>query len=638
MNIYKKWACLIIIMMSLLPTMLHAQVGFNAAGDAPDNSAMLDVSSTDKGILIPRMTAAQRDLISNPAEGLMVFATDQNRFYYYDGSAWTLFDGPKSSKGLEDLQPGDSLYYVHPECDETVRIRNNSAITQTTSSAWQSLTPVHTGYICELRVDVRTRLDAGYVRIYKGEGTSGPLLYEALVEDIIRPGSNLLDTIPFPEKTVYLDKDSLYTIQLEDTVNSFGWTRRSFNIYNGGRASQGGDYYLELEVRQTDLYLWQDFMSLVFQDADSDSTNELQTLSLSGSELSTSRGDTVDLASARDNLGDHTATQNVKLNGQWLSRDGDDEGLSIDDDGKVGIGTGTNTVTAAFDVRNSMRYVDGKQGEGKILVSDASGFASWETPGYGKEILSNGQVLEGITVNESRLSNNLHDIDTIYFSDGTWQASQPHDMQQNVEMNGHWVTHDGGNEGIMIDTDGNVGIGTSPSTKLDINGTIHFRDPNDPNGTRVSRKLFSDADGNARWGFHTTGRQTSGTSTYNSSDAWRNIVSTVTAPDEAIGQKVKLEAIATLRLTGGDGTDDFEIRTEVSYSYCGSSSSIYSKTMTYRPAERSEEHDNWVIVMYKDIYTASACSQGTVGFTLQIRNIGDDEWQVADVCFLVNLL
>ncbi|MBK8192239.1 MAG: hypothetical protein IPK76_03090 [Lewinellaceae bacterium] len=68
-----------------------------------------------------------------------------------------------------------------------------------------------------------------------------------------------------------------------------------------------------------------------------------QTLSLSGSTLSIEDGNSVDLAGLQDNLGNHTATQNVNLNGNYLSGDGDNEGVFVDGDGEVGIGTNTPT-------------------------------------------------------------------------------------------------------------------------------------------------------------------------------------------------------------------------------------------------------------------------------------------------------
>ena len=67
---------------------LSAQVSINNDGTDPDGSAMLDVQSTDKGMLVPRMTTAQRTAISIPATGLMVFDTDTGSFWFYNGSTW----------------------------------------------------------------------------------------------------------------------------------------------------------------------------------------------------------------------------------------------------------------------------------------------------------------------------------------------------------------------------------------------------------------------------------------------------------------------------------------------------------------------------------------------------------------------
>ena len=51
-------------------------VAINADGTLPNSSAMLDVSSTTKGFLPPRMTLAQRNLINLPATGIIVYQTD----------------------------------------------------------------------------------------------------------------------------------------------------------------------------------------------------------------------------------------------------------------------------------------------------------------------------------------------------------------------------------------------------------------------------------------------------------------------------------------------------------------------------------------------------------------------------------
>lgn len=55
---------------------------------SPDASAALDITSTVAGFLPPRMTAAQRDAISSPAEGLMVWNSDTHKINCWNGSAW----------------------------------------------------------------------------------------------------------------------------------------------------------------------------------------------------------------------------------------------------------------------------------------------------------------------------------------------------------------------------------------------------------------------------------------------------------------------------------------------------------------------------------------------------------------------
>lgn len=55
---------------------------------APDASAIFEAESTTKGILIPRMTKAQRDAISSPAAGLLIYNTDTGGIDKYNGTRW----------------------------------------------------------------------------------------------------------------------------------------------------------------------------------------------------------------------------------------------------------------------------------------------------------------------------------------------------------------------------------------------------------------------------------------------------------------------------------------------------------------------------------------------------------------------
>ena len=75
--------------MLLINAQICAQnVGISPDGSAPDNSAMLDIKSTSGGLLIPRMTTAQRDAISNPAQSLLIFNTTTNCFQTFVNGLW----------------------------------------------------------------------------------------------------------------------------------------------------------------------------------------------------------------------------------------------------------------------------------------------------------------------------------------------------------------------------------------------------------------------------------------------------------------------------------------------------------------------------------------------------------------------
>jgi hypothetical protein len=75
-----------------------SQVGVGTA--TPDASSILDITSTTKGLLAPRMTSAQRIAITSPATGLLVYQTDGTAgFYYYNGTAWVAYGATTVTTG-----------------------------------------------------------------------------------------------------------------------------------------------------------------------------------------------------------------------------------------------------------------------------------------------------------------------------------------------------------------------------------------------------------------------------------------------------------------------------------------------------------------------------------------------------------
>ena len=78
-----KKIIIFVLAVTISKTIFTQGVGVNESGAAADGSAILDVSSTTKGLLVPRMTQTQRNAISSPATGLLIFQTDNTSGYYY---------------------------------------------------------------------------------------------------------------------------------------------------------------------------------------------------------------------------------------------------------------------------------------------------------------------------------------------------------------------------------------------------------------------------------------------------------------------------------------------------------------------------------------------------------------------------
>ena len=82
-----KTKILTLVTLALLGlSQMTAQVGIGTT--TPDASSVLELESTDKGFLLPRLTTAQRDAISSPAEGLTIYNTDEKCLDTYNGVRW----------------------------------------------------------------------------------------------------------------------------------------------------------------------------------------------------------------------------------------------------------------------------------------------------------------------------------------------------------------------------------------------------------------------------------------------------------------------------------------------------------------------------------------------------------------------
>ena len=100
----------------------------------PESSAALDITDTTRGILIPRMTMAQRNNIKRPATGLLVYQTDSiNGIWFYDGNSWkSTINSTTTSTSPQPLQGNKAIFSVP---GSTTWICPNN-ITQITLEMW----------------------------------------------------------------------------------------------------------------------------------------------------------------------------------------------------------------------------------------------------------------------------------------------------------------------------------------------------------------------------------------------------------------------------------------------------------------------------------------------------------------------
>lgn len=129
-------------------------------------SAITEFESTDKGVLIPRMTTTQRDNIDDPAEGLLVYDTDLEVFYYFSESGgWTEVGGGGGSSSSPSVI-GASIF---PNNEYGGPWTNNN-----NSSEIQARFPMPAGTLSELRAfSSGTSDDAMTITVFhEGSATS----------------------------------------------------------------------------------------------------------------------------------------------------------------------------------------------------------------------------------------------------------------------------------------------------------------------------------------------------------------------------------------------------------------------------------------------------------------------------------
>ncbi|MEN0046204.1 MAG: tail fiber protein [Bacteroidota bacterium] len=284
-----RLALVLLILNTLYLIPLTAQVGINNDDSEPDQSAMLDVKSDSKGVLIPRMSSNDRQQILDPAVGLMVYDSTAQAFYYFNGMGWLELLSA-SVNFLED-DDGDTQIQVEESADEDmirfdvagkevmlidnvgnvgigkiptakldidINVPSGSEIilintgsnhvnnTVGSGSQWQSFTATCDCAISKFGVFHFSSGDnsGSTLDIFEGEGTSGNLLYSTTANSTTTITGTKSRT-DFLVNDLSVSTDSIYTFR----VNQFDralWS--ASDVYSGGRWSGIADRDLGFQM------------------------------------------------------------------------------------------------------------------------------------------------------------------------------------------------------------------------------------------------------------------------------------------------------------------------------------------------------------------------------------------------------
>ena len=289
----KAVICIVFLACVIFPIQnVFAQSGVGIGTSNPNPNAALDIQSAanDKGILIPRLTSAQRlamvGTLSANENGLLVFDSDLNAFYYWNASIWT------SISVIQDLQLVGNI----------LTITNNGSATNIDLSPFSGTNTDNQDLSSSSSLNNRT------INITGGTGTTFN------VADNDNNVTNELQTISKAGSTVTLsigggsftdavnDADANATNELQ-TISKVGSTVILSNgggsftdAVNDADANATNELQTISKVGSTvTLSNGGGTFTDAVNDGDADAKNELQTLSVAGSTLSISGGNSVNL-------------------------------------------------------------------------------------------------------------------------------------------------------------------------------------------------------------------------------------------------------------------------------------------------------------------------------------------------------
>jgi hypothetical protein len=215
-----------LIVLSCIHQVSIAQVGIGTSNPHP--SAILDVESSNRGFLIPRMTTVQRNQIQNPTQGLMVYNTDRNAIQFYRenvGSSNTL-SGWYDTKCTGDASAAFSSFPTGITLDFSDLENNGQFFPQINGggAVYTSSTSsnVGVGSIGPIPTNIATGAGTGYLS-YDDNNEAGNLTSNPIFEFINEETPNNYNASTFVKRIQNRDGSNgdLMTINLVDYSGDF---------------------------------------------------------------------------------------------------------------------------------------------------------------------------------------------------------------------------------------------------------------------------------------------------------------------------------------------------------------------------------------------------------------------------------
>lgn len=438
MKTLKIHICCFVLLLSSLNGLFAQNVSINEGGAEPDSSAMLDVSSRDKGILIPRMAAAERLAIVNPANGLIVFQTDgiSGIYIYNSGSnLWQRLSYDSSNNIAAVLAQGsdanaDTIYNlgllgvgVNNNLLNPLNVKGPAAFIDDSlnsvgrpSASHITLYPRSFANYIESGIGTTpTRLvfqsesysfttgvtnfgDVGTVLQITNSGDIGIGTFTPSAKLEVAGDGSLIGGLRVSGTTsatvgasIYLNGASKdWTITATNSSAGAGTDKLVFRDYSSATDRMVIDSLGDVGIGTQNPNNNGATRNLTIAASNSYSANRVSSIELQGSQINinsdvnridfnaVSNGPTIynhARISSMNTLGGSTGASArllfyTALNGVLSER------MTINQNGNVGIGT--STPSALLDVEGDFQLVDGTEGAGKVLVSDANGNATWQ--------------------------------------------------------------------------------------------------------------------------------------------------------------------------------------------------------------------------------------------------------------------